>query len=437
MKKLCLVAFGLFTAGVLMAQWTKLPGFTTGNLLDVDFSSPDTGVVAGENGAVFKTADGGLSWESISPAKDFTFTSIAVKSPADYFVSGFKNFDDGSGITELFATNDAGQTWKVIFSYDVVGEPSQVRCEKDNLYFLGAWKGLQKSSDGGSNWELMFRGGGTTVLSDLKTDPANPESVFVFGTIGGFASYSTMFRHSAKGSKWDAPDPFDFDNASAYSAFDLINDTILLFRNFYNRFMPNDTSNVLSAVWGFVRDDIIPGGATGDTAWHFNIRTVNDRIPHYVSDCHFFSLSGLGYSVEKAGGINQTKDGGKTWTVMYNGVDPLNSICMVSDTAGYVVGEKGTVVKMGSGTSIVPDNPDNNLDFSIFPVPATDLITIETNGVAGTASLVVVDGLGREMIHIELTRNPLQIDIGTWPPGSYFATLRNGKSIVVNRIVRN
>jgi hypothetical protein len=230
-----------------------------------------------EKGSVYKTTDGGRSWEFISPEKDFNYTSVELISPLDFYVSGFKNLTDGSGITQLFATNDGGQTWQVINSYGEVGEPSQVRCERDNIWFLSGWRGLQKSTDKGKSWELVYKGGGTMVLTDLKTDLSNPESIFVFGTVGGFATYSTMFRHSLNGTPWELPSTFDFDNVSAYTAFDFQNDSIILFRNFYDRFMPNDTSNILSILYDFDRDDLLPGQNTGDTVWHFKIKTVNDR----------------------------------------------------------------------------------------------------------------------------------------------------------------
>jgi hypothetical protein len=435
-KKPGMLAAFLLSTCLLSAQWTKLPSFTQENLRDVDFINRDTGVAVGENGSVYKTTNGGLSWELICPEKGLIYTSVDLVSPLDFFVSGYQTFTDGSGMTELFATHDGGLTWQVINSYGVVGERSQVRCERDNIWFLGDWKGLQKSTDQGRTWELAFKGGGTTVLTDLKTDPAKPESIFVFGTVGGFATYSTMFRHSLDKSPWELPNSFDFDNASAYTAFDFQNDSIILFRNFYNRFMPNDTSNILSVLYDFVRDDLLPGQNTGDTVWHFKIKTVNDRIPHYVNDCHFFSLTGLAYSIENAGGINRTTDGGKNWTPVYGGSDPLNAICMVSDSTGFVVGDKGTVVKLGSNPAGVKNIPYNDLNVKIFPSPANDYINIETTVPAIQAMLIVLDGSGREMLTRQISGSPVRIDISGWPAGVYLVQVRQEKKITVLKFVR-
>lgn len=436
LKKTGLLVACLLSSCLLWAQWTKLPQFTQETLRDIDFIGWDTGVTVGENGSVYKTTDAGLSWEFICPENGLTYTSVDVVSPLDFYVSGYKTFSDGSGITELFATRDGGQTWEVINSYGEVGERSQVRCERDNIWFLSGWKGLQKSSDKGKSWELVSKGGGTIVLTDLKTDPANPESLFVFGTVGGFATYSTMFKHSLNGTPWELPSTFDFDNVSAYTAFDLQNDSIILFRNFYNRFMPNDTSNILSILYDFVRDDLLPGQNTGDTVWHFKIKTVNDKIPHYVNGCHFFSLTGLGYSIENAGGINRTTDGGKSWDPVYRGLEPLNAICMVSDSAGFVVGEKGTVVKYSPKPVSAFNFPINDLDVKIFPSPATDRINICITDPGVPATVVVFDGSGREMLTRKISGSEAQIDISRWPVGIYFIWVRQEKNITVKKFVR-
>jgi photosystem II stability/assembly factor-like uncharacterized protein len=436
LKKTGILVACLLSSCMLAAQWTKLPSFTQENLRDVDFIDPATGVTVGEKGSVYKTNDGGRSWEFISPEKDFNYTSVELISPLDFYVSGFKNLTDGSGITQLFSTNDGGQTWQVINSYGEVGEPSQVRCERDNIWFLSGWRGLQKSTDKGKSWELVYKGGGTMVLTDLKTDLSNPESIFVFGTVGGFATYSTMFRHSLNGTPWELPSTFDFDNVSAYTAFDFQNDSIILFRNFYNRFMPNDTSNILSILYDFDRDDLLPGQNTGDTVWHFKIKTVNDRIPHYVNDCHFFSLTGLGYSIENAGGINRTNDGGKSWELAYSGAEPLNAICMMPDSSGFVVGDKGIIVKLDTHPTRIVDLPDNDLNVKIFPSPATDRINIEIVDPAKPAILVILDASGRAMMNREIHGTQTQIDISGWPRGIYYVSVRQEKKTTTKKVVR-
>jgi len=435
-KFILLISIFLICAGTASAQWKPLPYFTSSLLVDASFSSAESGVVAGEKGAVYKTSDSGNTWEFISPGEAYHFTSVAVASANDFYVAGYRTNDDGSGVTSLFATHDAGRTWAVINTYDVVGERCHVRLEGNKIWFLGAWKGLQRSNDGGRSWELVFKGGGTTLLADLKTDPADSSNVFIFGNVGGFATYSCLFRHTAKGSPWDGCNPFEFGGSAAFTAYDFMHDSVIVFRNNYRGFMPNDTSNILSVAYDFERDDLIPGGGTGDTIWHFKIKTVNDKIPHMVNDCKFFSLTGTGFSVEEAGGINRTDDGGKSWTRAYEGREALKVIRMLNDTTGYAVGGNGTVVKLGGSASGVPDKPEDSFQVKVYPTPATDLLTIESASYLQRASVTVLNESGQVLLTREMSGSRMQIDVGAWPAGLYVVKVeQNGRSSV-NRVIK-
>ena len=200
--------------------------------------------------------------------------------------------------------------------------------------------------------------------------------------------------------------------------------------------MPDDTSNILSILYDFVRDDLLPGQNTGDTVWHFKIKTVNDQIPHYVNDCHFYSLTGLGFSIENVGGINRTTDGGKSWDPVYSGREPLNAICMMPDSSGFVAGEKGTLVKLNIHPTTVDNLPNNDFDVMIYPSPATDHIRIEITDPTLPATLVILDGSGREMLTRQIHGSQAQIDISRLPAGVYFVSVRQDNKIIVKTIVR-
>jgi photosystem II stability/assembly factor-like uncharacterized protein len=427
---------GLLQATLLPAQWTLLNTFTPSNLADVAFCCPDSGVVVGDRGTVYRTTDAGGTWHLITPDGDMAFTSVAVRSGHDFLVSGYKGVSGGNVTTRVFATHNAGQTWETVFQYDDVGEPSQVRYSGSDLYFLAPWKGLLKSTDGGSTWETMFRAGSTTILTSLKTDRSRPGSIFAFGNVGGFATYSCQFMHTTGNDVWDGCSAFEFGNSSAFTAFDVINDTVILFRNFYKLFQPDDTSNILALAYDFVRDDLIPGGATGDTVWHFSIETVTRDIPHLVNGCHFFSLTGAGYSIEEVGGINLTEDGGAHWARVYEGQTTLKSICMLSDTMGYAVGNGGTVVRLGTGTSSAPWIPSASPDIKVYPTPASDWLVIERTPGIRPAKIIIRNLSGQEMLTRDMTGNRMQIDLSGWPGGVYILTGYQDGEKVVKKFVK-
>jgi photosystem II stability/assembly factor-like uncharacterized protein len=385
----------------LNAQWKKLPKFTTNKINKCDFITLNFGVVVGDNGFVYQTTDGGANWKNISPDSSFNFTSIEIESDDTLFVSGYNSL---SHYSELFATFDGGTSWQIINSY-YVDESTNVKCCNNSLYFIGAWKGIQKSTDWGLNWKLISTGGGTLLLDNLKFDKTNPENLFVFGNVGGFFNYSCYFKHTLD-NKWEGCDVFDFGSSDAYTAHFVINDTVLLFENHSDNFYINDTSNVLLMLYDFYRDDSFPPSASGDTVWYFSRKVINSDIKHYVKDFYLFNISGLGYSVDLVGNINKTTNGGVAWNKVYSGSDTLNSICMVSDTAGYVVGNNGTIIKLGLiSTGVYEERGKNKIKiFELsqnYPNPFNPSTTFSFYlPKRSHATLKIFDLLGREVTTI-------------------------------------
>jgi hypothetical protein len=109
---------------------------------------------------------------------------------------------------------------------------------------------------------------------------------------------------------------------------------------------------------------------------------------------------------------------------------------MVSDSAGYVVGEKGAVVKLGPNPSPVVIFPYYDLNVKIFPSPATDRIIVGITDLAKPATLIVLDGSGREMLIRQITSREVQIDSSSWPSGIYFVSVRQEKKITVKKVVK-
>lgn len=437
MKKLFAGILLVLSGGIVSAQWTKLPLFTSNDLLDVDFPDPGLGVVVGTKGAAYLTSDGGSTWIDISPEKDINFTSVEVVSSDVIFISGYKYIPEGGGITKLFATQDGGKKWDVINSYDGAAERTMVRCSDKSLFLAGAWKGLQRSVNEGTSWDLLYKGGGNIILDQLEFDASNPRSIFVFGNIGGFFTYSSTFKHADKDGRWYSCDAASFGSSAAFTSAHVMNDTIILFQNFFKSWMPNDTNNISLMAFDFVKDDVIPGGGTGDTVWHFKTKILNRDIRHYVSDCHFFSNTGPGFSVDMVGNINKTKNGGIDWEQVYTGRDTLNSLCMISETDGYVVGNKGTVVKLGSTQGIGNESAGEKWNFTVFPNPARDKITLSARQEFTQGSVRILGQTGQEFLTCPLKGNSIELDISGLASGVYYVVLSRERKIETVPLIKN
>ena len=144
-------------------------------------------------GGVWKTEDGGRSWENISDGYfGGSVGSIAVASsdPNVIYVGGGEktvrgNVSYGYGV---WKTVNAGKTW------EFMGLPksrhiSRIRIHPENsdiiwaavmgdLYKDTQERGVYKSIDGGKNWKKVLFANSSAGAVDLVIDPNNPRILF-------------------------------------------------------------------------------------------------------------------------------------------------------------------------------------------------------------------------------------------------------------------
>ncbi len=144
-------------------------------------------------GGVWRTKDGGSSWENISD-KFFggSIGAVAV-SEADpnviYVGEGEKtvrgNVSSGFG---MWKSEDAGLTWKHIGLKDSK-HISRVRIHPKNpdlvyaaamgnIYAPNDMRGVYRSKDGGKNWERVLFVNNEVGVVDLTIDPVNPRNLY-------------------------------------------------------------------------------------------------------------------------------------------------------------------------------------------------------------------------------------------------------------------
>jgi photosystem II stability/assembly factor-like uncharacterized protein len=157
-------------------------------------SKPLTFFFGGTGGGVWKTADGGSSWEAVSD-KDFKRGSVGSIAVADadpnviYVgmgegpIRGNTSYGDG-----VYKSTDGGKTWKN------VGLPAaqqipvlRIHPKDPDLVYAAAqghvWgpneeRGIFRSQDGGKTWKKILFVDSTTGASDLAMDPSNPRVLY-------------------------------------------------------------------------------------------------------------------------------------------------------------------------------------------------------------------------------------------------------------------
>lgn len=155
-------------------------------------SDPNTMYVGAAGGGVWKSKNGGISWEPIFDNEvTQAIGSIAInqKNPNQLWVgTGEGNprnsLNTGRGI---FKSIDAGKTWRQM-GLEATRTIHRIIIHRDNpdIVFAGAmgspWgpnpeRGVFKTTDGGKSWRKVLYINDTTGIADLITDPQNPNKL--------------------------------------------------------------------------------------------------------------------------------------------------------------------------------------------------------------------------------------------------------------------
>ncbi|MEO6655320.1 MAG: YCF48-related protein [Pyrinomonadaceae bacterium] len=168
MKNLIFVTLLVFTCCLnTQAQtgWVMQNANVRGDLVAVFFTSSDRGFIAGDNGYLASTVDGGKSWEK-----------YPLNTTEDINEIYFRNDDNGYLVAgrKMFITRDAGRTWQDIRIYRTgefgSGTPEFLSIrfsDKKHGYVIGSVLRRVKSDDvvvdslmmrtedGGETWQRM------------------------------------------------------------------------------------------------------------------------------------------------------------------------------------------------------------------------------------------------------------------------------------------
>ena len=144
-------------------------------------------------GGVWKTTDGGDSWDAVfkdQPTASIGALALAPSNPNIVWVGtgeGNPRNDvvDGRGV---FMSSDAGKTWKAV-GLQNVGQITRIVIDPGNpdIVFVGAlghvWapnseRGVFRTADGGKTWQRVLFVNDSTGVSDLAMAPSNPRLLF-------------------------------------------------------------------------------------------------------------------------------------------------------------------------------------------------------------------------------------------------------------------
>jgi photosystem II stability/assembly factor-like uncharacterized protein len=120
---------------------------------------------AGDKGRLYRTTDGGETWEVRTLGGGVAFYGVRFLDPKKGFLSGI---DPAAGRAALYETSDGGATWKRREDLPQVrGLADAVAFPSPSLGFLGGFGAILVTRDGGRTWKVGHEPAGG-VIRDLQ-----------------------------------------------------------------------------------------------------------------------------------------------------------------------------------------------------------------------------------------------------------------------------
>lgn len=159
----------------------NVPGRTRGLIVDPDDTSNQTWFAGSASGGIWKTTNGGASWQWLTPQFPNLATTVLVMAPSNHNIlyagtgEGFGNLDGVQG-HGIFKSSDKGVNWTLLESTSNMEEINRILVDPTNasIVIAASNNGIYRSTNGGINWAKTFSG----VAQDLRATPGNFNTIY-------------------------------------------------------------------------------------------------------------------------------------------------------------------------------------------------------------------------------------------------------------------
>ncbi len=362
MKKLVfLFIFVLLLSDISFSQgsWQIVGLGTFENLNSVSFPNSFMGYVAGNNAKLYRTTNSGLNW-----------TALTSPSAGNNYQVHFVNASTGflSSQSGLFKTTDYGDNWTQITLPSTYAVTS-IYFSSPSVGWLGNfWGEILKTTNGGDNWSIMY------------TMQGYRSRVFFINDLNGWGvdTYGFVVRTTNGGTSF----------SSQRLQYDSLNEV-----------------KFISATMGMIAADSgrVYKSSNGGANWSL----INTGVTVNLNSIYFQSPL-KSFAAGNSGMILTSENGGQSWTS--ESIAPRNLYQMTfppSTSAGWVVGEMGTVAKYVNQESMVCIGSGNaSLGypfFSYYEDSRTDMLYTSAEIVAagGTTGVITQVGFNFDSISLQ------------------------------------
>jgi len=375
------------------AQWVNLNTGINGGLNAISFNNINDGWVAGVNGQIYNTNDGGSTWNQQNSGITYTINSIYAVSPSIIVAVGIGNPSLGEGT--ILRSTDGGANWSI----------QTAERDLNSVFFITSQTGwavgnggrILRTGDAGVSW--VNQNTGTYILEDVHFTNEN----------NGFAIGGGKFLKTTNGGT------------------DWIEETISAPTTLRTIYFTDANTGWVAGNSGYLIKTI-DGGVNWTIQNSGTITTLEDI---------YFKNPNEGWCV--GGAIIYTADGGSNWNTQLNGtINQQFSVSFIDDNTGWTCGNNGTVYKTTNGgiTFIEGDSeiPEGFKLYQNYPNPFNPTTAISWQSPVGShQTLKVYDVLGNEVATLVDEYNPagsyeVEFDASSLSSGIYFYQLRAGSN---------
>ncbi|NQY08618.1 MAG: T9SS type A sorting domain-containing protein [Flavobacteriales bacterium] len=377
------------------------------------FTDTVNGFVVGDNGAIYKTLDGGCNWSLTSSGVDGRLMSVHFPSSQIGYVVGR---DDITSSSIVLKTLDGGISWNLLNTTISVNDYfTSVYFLNDSVgYVCGDYNTIMKTSDGGVSWNLQ------TIQSSTYNPQYNDIS---------FVNSDTGFAVSGTGS-WPSTLAKTYDGGNTWQLDTIFQAYSLNSVHFFN------------ANYGYAcgYDQALAGVLLRTTDGGVNWSTVNNSSS-WIKDMQFKdSLNG--YIALTSGELLFTANGGSTWSTEYTFPQPVAgaSIYITANDEWHLAGNSldySTVPPSYLGFTATSRECDNTLNadilidpdiFKLYPNPASNNLTISFEPLVNEFQVRIFNVYGKLINTINNVQSNDQINVRELSSGIYFFEIQNVRS---------